>query len=171
MQEKELQEPLGSQHWMVLSTARRRGSTWEGELQGWIFYEFLWGWGKMNTCRDWWSCASLRALASCLNINEPFDLSFVSSKPAPWNVGTTMHHEHYLCTSAVADMVLWLWEKTHPLVLLTTVLSCPQVVQTLKEYAAPTSEQEGNLLSHFSAWGELLGGRQCTSRWVVHLSS
>ena len=58
-------------------------------------------------------------------------------KPA----GTTMHHEHYLCTDAVACMVVWL-QKTLALVLLAAVLSCPQVVQTLKEDAAPSTDQE-----------------------------
>lgn len=52
-----------------------------------------------------------------------------------------MYHEHYLCTDAVADMVLWL-QKTLALVLLAAVLSCPQVVQILKEEDAPSTDQE-----------------------------
>jgi len=58
------------------------------------------------------------------------------------SAGTTMHHEHYLCTDAAAHMVLWLEEKPLALVLLADVLSCPQVMQTLKEDAAPSTDQE-----------------------------
>lgn len=64
-------KPPCSQHWTELGTAGRRGNTWEREVQGWMFYETWLGWGKTNTCRDGGGCASLRALASCSNINEP----------------------------------------------------------------------------------------------------
>lgn len=44
-----------------------------------------------------------------------------------------------MCTDAVAYMGLWFEEKALTLALLAAVLSCPQVVQTLKEGAAPSS--------------------------------
>lgn len=109
----------------------------------------------------------LRALASCLKINESFNLPLVSSKPTPWN------QQVPLCiTSIICVLVLWhirasVTEEGSHLGCWLLFRAAHKLCKPLRRMLHPPltgKQQEGNLPRPSSAWGEWLGAQQCTTQ-------